>query len=115
MTKNQINYLLALLTLFVLWFYFNTFYMDMKMQKRMNSLGMRPAAGMMNPTGQSFSPNMGGIPSQPNYNRQALPPEAQRMMENWRAARRAKTLPGATPAAAPVTAKQDKTQTPPKP
>jgi len=104
MTKNQINYLLALLTLFVLYFYFNTFYTEIKAQKRMNSLGNRSAAGMMSPSGQPFFPGARVIPAQPNP-RQTLSPEVQRMVENWRAAKTGSLPVTATASAAP---KQDK-------
>ena len=114
MTKNQINYLLILLTIFVAWFYFNTFYSDAKMSKRMAQLSARPAAGAMNPSGYPpfFPNNMGGQPAaQPNY-RQPLPPEAQKMMEQWRAARKAGKLPtrppAVTPTAAPVATQEKK-------
>ena len=105
MTKNQINYLLILLTIFVAWFYFNTFYTDARMQKRMTQLSARPASGpMMNSSAYpAFFPNMGGQAAPQSNLRQQLPPEAQKMMEQWRAARRAGKLPSNTPGVKPAT------------
>lgn len=46
MTKNQINYLLALATLVVVWLYFNTFFGGAMAQKKMTSFGRTPVPMM---------------------------------------------------------------------
>ena len=46
MTKNQINYLLVLATLIVVWLYFNTFSMLAMVQKRVAAQGRMPVPTM---------------------------------------------------------------------
>ncbi|HOW59886.1 MAG TPA: hypothetical protein PLO78_09220 [Candidatus Omnitrophota bacterium] len=91
MTKFQINYFLFLLTVIVGWCFFNTMYkeakMDARIQNQMAQLAARPPASMMNPPGYPYNPSMGRMRPQGNY-MQNLPPETQRMLDNFRAAKK---------------------------
>jgi len=60
MSKEQINYLLVLATLVVIWLYFNTFYVNLTRDHGMGSFGgMRPSASALR------FPNLPSIPKVP--------------------------------------------------
>jgi len=48
MTKNQVNYLLVLATLVVVWLYLNTFVMGALVQKKAAAFGRAPVASLAN-------------------------------------------------------------------
>ena len=80
MSKNQINYLLVLATLVVVWLYFHTFYMSAKFDKKMAQWDAGKTSGAL----------MGrpGFPSSASMSRNATTPykvpsaaEIQKMMQ----------------------------------
>ena len=85
MSKNQINYLLALATLFVVGFYFNIFYTAAKLERKMpQPVGIQrsPFATRNFPNFASAATTSGpkanaGMPS----TMPPLPPEVQKMMQ----------------------------------
>lgn len=70
MTKEQINYLLGLATVVVIWLFFNTFYMTARIEKRMLAFNERPAVSAMKPwpdTGFSQAPRPAGNRAPTSY------------------------------------------------
>ena len=104
MSKNQINYLLVLATLFVAGFYFNTFYLAAKLEKNMPSRtwGMeRPSFEMKNHSNPMFPRGIPvRMPPSMSSNMTSLPPEVQKMLQQVQ-----KTLP-ATPVASKLEEKK---------
>lgn len=60
MTKEQINYLLVLATLLIVWLYFNTFYVNAK-----KSYGVGPFGGVKSSTSALKFPSLPVIPKVP--------------------------------------------------
>ena len=81
MSKEQINYLLALATLFIVWLYFNTFYVNAKKNSEGMPFGGRPfASGMRSPgMGPGFPqfPNMPELPRAPQLKNMNMPMPSQ--------------------------------------
>ena len=107
MTKNQINYLLILATLFIFWLFFNTFYVGAKMQSKFPMPMSRSGMTMPEQTGSTVSPfaryarDMNQQRQQGSSTRMpsmaGLSPEAQKMLAERRAALKARM-----PAPAPI-------------
>lgn len=99
MTKNQVNYLLVLLTLVVVWLYLNTIVMvGVKANKMNYPVGMRQPSGMMVP-GQ-FAPQF-----QPKQAQMSL--ETKRMLDQFRNTKmNSGNLPASIPT--PADAQQEK-------
>ena len=75
MTKEQINYLLVLATLFIVWLYFNTFYVHGK-----KIYGGSPLSQMVSGPSVKF-PNLPEIPKMPDLkNTVAAMPQVNRIM-----------------------------------
>jgi hypothetical protein len=89
MSKEQINYLLALATLAVVWLYFNTFFVA----ARINSLG-RSMGGVITAPPQRFPNPMGMQNMQP-------PPGMAELIKNQARALQAPVVPGTVPSASP--------------
>ena len=113
MTKNQVNYLLILATLFIFWLFFNTFYMGAKMQSKFPMPMGRPGMAMPAQPGYPFSSysQSGREMSQPGrqatfgsqYRPGGIPPEAQKML-----AERQDALNASVQAPLPVQPKKEK-------
>lgn len=100
MTKNQINYLLALLTLVVIWLFLNTITMVGVKASYMNQFGMRSQGpGMMMPM---------QMPSQSQRLPSQMSPETQRMIEQFRNARMNPSSLSSPATPAPADAGQEK-------
>lgn len=83
MTKNQINYILGLATVAVIWLFFNTFYIGAKTQARMFPMSGRPPM----PSTFNLPPASPRTPGAPATDYMAsLPPEAQKILAERRAA-----------------------------
>ena len=67
MTKNQVNYLLALATLVVVWLYFNTFFEGAMAHKKATGFGRMPASMMEGGSApfmpRSYRTGKSGMPS----------------------------------------------------
>ncbi|MFH1800941.1 MAG: hypothetical protein ABH891_08895 [Candidatus Omnitrophota bacterium] len=98
MSKEQINYLLALATLIVVWLYFNTFYSAAK-----RNYGGGPGGGMMAASGQRFPNPMGMQNIQ-------QPPNITELLKNQRRGWQPPAAPGETPPTSSDIPQKDKTR-----
>ena len=103
MSKEQINYLLALATLIVVWLYFNTFFVAAKR----NYVGM-PMGAMMSASAQKF-PNPTGMQPGMVMNVQQ-PSNITELLRNQSRAMQASVKPGGVPPVASVIPQKDKTR-----
>ena len=93
MSKNQINYLLVLATLAVVWLYFHTFYMTAKYDKKVAQWDAGRTPGAM--VGRPGFPPLANMPRNPTTTTYKIPSTAE-MQKMIQAARSAAAVP-ATP------------------
>ncbi|MEI7751250.1 MAG: hypothetical protein WCJ71_04070 [Candidatus Omnitrophota bacterium] len=82
MSKEQINYILVLATLVVVWLYFNTFYVNLAKNRGMGSFGgVRPAASALR------LPNLPSVPKAPR------PPQMNDLLKGYSQGNKAPAAP----------------------
>jgi hypothetical protein len=105
MSKEQINYLLALATLIVVWLYFNTFFVAAKR----NYVGM-PMGAMMSSSAQRFPNPIGTQPGGMQNIQQPPNVNITELLRNQARALRTTVPPAVKPPAPSVIPQKDKTR-----